>query len=250
MEIFNNKISQQNRYNTPKFKANIYILPKASFYTKQYILYENKLITPKGYQLENSIINSTSPTISDEAYDCSVAILTNKDAKTTDVCHIVPNEKTFGQLDEIQEKIYNWGVELYNKTKTKLEGFIVGGKDFEATKDKIHSESLSEAYQRSPILQNKILETYERLHKDVGLDYSVLGLQKLATSRVNVVTDVENNSHYVNVNSYYNHYTKMDEVADIFSNIKISKSDRIFFENKDRTDEFRELIEEKNKAIK
>jgi len=257
VEISNNINNRINKYNKPAFKADIHVLTNNEFLNRKWL--PNIQRHSSDYcDIYHSIIKESRPIYSETAYDCSICAFTNKEAQIANLSHICPDEDNMKNLDNIQQKLYDWGKELYQKSKTKLEGFVTGGKDSTTWNEQelcnIYGDSrgqyIHKRYSNSPILQNKIIEVYETLSKNLGLDYSVLGLQKTLPTGVEVITDPRINTHFINISSDFGSQTKLEDVAKIFKNKRLSDTDRVLFDYVDKTKEFRNIIAQENKLRK
>lgn len=178
-----NRINMQNK----SFKARILIdkdlfklavknLPDrfevGNRYNSKYIIEEAAIKRPSAFTYN--------------AANCVIFSFFNPEIKLGNKYHLSSCKDNMSKTEEIAQTIYEQAISLKGESKINLEGLIWGG-DSKAT-----SQSEDDIK-----LVKIIIDTANRISKEIGMDCSIITGRKDKNSCVSIASNAINNTHYV-----------------------------------------------------
>jgi hypothetical protein len=247
-----NSYSNNSGYSKPKtdrqmqFKANIYLCNFHEFDC----LKQNFKPHEVGFKW---IVEETAykipQALTERACDCIVNVITNKTG-LLNMSHIQPTVRNMSKISEIKEKIFNFAIDLSNEgkgnidlCKKKMGGLITGGK---YPVKFVNSGEDEGVHRRSPILLKETIDTFKKIDKTSGMDYSIIALNKAEYGHVDVLSDAKTDTHYLYIGDDDNR--PIFTTKKLFENlyiIKISPNDKVLNKHGDITEEIRNFPSQK-----
>lgn len=220
-------------HNIPSFTARIYLLNSKAEFIDRAKLFDHFYVGPTWTIDEAARSVPTAATTG--IFNCVVTSVLDPVSRLVNMTHIQPREENMVNLAEIQQKTFNYVQELFKRSKSRLEGLITGGKMVDVAPAYYE-------YVHSPMLIAATKNTFNRISKLFGMDYSVIGLQKGWGNEINILTDGKNGIHYLLATDSNNKPITTPESLDKnFNFIQLSKADTVENANGDITEEVRKI---------
>lgn len=157
---------------------------------------------------------------------CTVGSLFNTDSKLVNMFHLSPKGNTLPNIQQVKEIIFLQAKNLKDFSSKKLQGLLLGS----------DANHLPDKYPKSISLREEILSVFNKISKDLGMDFSVIMGRLNPYTQMNLISDPVKNTHYIWVKGLNSN--SVSEVAKNYEIKRISSEDRVFFNGKDCTEEF------------
>lgn len=215
----------KNKYNT-SFKANICFVDKRTFLNIKKNLNQPFWVGGliDGVIKQAAVKQKNAYTTGDIV--CTVGSLFNTDSKLVNMFHLSPKGKTLPHIQEVKEIIFSQAKNLKNLSKKNLQGLLLGS----------DGNRMLDKYHLSVSLREEIISVFNKISKDLGMDFSIIMGRLDPYTQMNLISDPVKNTHYIWVKGINSN--SVSEVASNYEIKRISPKDRVFFNGKDCTEEF------------
>lgn len=157
---------------------------------------------------------------------CTVGSLFNTDSKLVNMFHLSPKGKTLPHIQEVKEIIFSQAKNLRDCSSKNLQGLLLGS----------DANHLPDKYPKSISLREEILSVFNKISKDLGMDFSVIMGRLNPYTQMNLISDPVKNTQYIWIKGLNSN--SVSEVAKNYEIKRISPRDRVFFNGQDCTEEF------------
>lgn len=224
--INTNNIYKKKVQKRPSFKADIFFVDGHTF--------NRKLKELSGIFHVSGIIDGVieqAAVKKESAYTkgirvCTSCITINPEKMLLNMEHLSPKGKTLPNINEVKSTIFKQAKDLKGETKRNLQGLILGS----------DGSTMQELFPLSISLRQELCLVFDKISKNLGMDFSVIAGRINPYTKMNVISDSVRNAHYIWVQGLNS--TSMQEVAKNYKTRLISPKDRVFFNNIDCTKEF------------